>query len=110
MSDSIKDKTRSSKLRQFPNESSYINKKVLSLKQTRKGYCSELIKTINKINKIIYENHNAEKIKVYDYQLDNIIYKIRNITAELHYCEIDETEKETILSFLQQTSNSSFRY
>ena len=108
MSDSSKPKTRSSKLHNFPNDSSYLSEKIHSLKQTRKGYCSELTKTISRINIIIFENHSPEKIKVYDYQLDNIIFKLENITSELHHYETDAMEKENILSFLkEQTSRVS---
>ena len=108
MSDSSKPKTRSSKLHNFPNDSSYLSEKIHSLKQTRKGYCSELTKTISRINRIIFENHSPEKIKVYDYQLDNIIFKLENITSELHHYETDAMEKENILSFLkEQTSRVS---
>ena len=73
MSDSSKPKTRSSRLHNFPNDSSYLSEKMHSLKQTHKGYCSEVTKTINRINWIIFENHSRGKIKVYEYQLDNII-------------------------------------
>ena len=102
MSDSSKPKTRSSKLHNFPNDSSYLSEKRHFLKQTRKGYCSELSKTINRINRIIFENHSPEKINVYDYQLDNIIFKLENITSELHHYETNATEKENILSFLKE--------
>ena len=108
MSDSSKPKTRSSKLNNFPNDSSYLSEKIHSLKQTRKGYCSELTKTINRINRIIFENYSLEKIEVYDYQLDNIFFKLENITSELHHYETDATEIENILSFLkEQTSRVS---
>ena len=61
MSDSSKPKTRSSKLHNFPNDSRYLSEKIYPLKQTRKGYCSESTKTINIINRIIFENHSPEK-------------------------------------------------
>ena len=102
MSDSSKPKTRSSRLHNFPNDSSYLSEKIHSLKQTQKGYCSELTKTISRINWIIFENHSPGKIKVYGYQLDNIIFKLENITSELHHHETDATEKENILSFLKE--------
>ena len=102
MSDSSKPKTRGSKLHNFPNDSSYLSEKIHSLKQTRKGYCSELTKTINRINRIIFENHSPEKINFYEYQLDNIIFKLENITSELHHYETDATAKENILSFLRE--------
>ena len=102
MSDSSKPKTRSSKLNNFPNDSSYLSEKIHSLKQTCKGYCSELTETTNRINRIIFENNSPEKIKVYDYQLDNIIFKLENITSKLHYYKTDSTEKGNILSFLKE--------
>ena len=61
LSDFSKPKTRSSKLHNFANDSSYLSYKIHSLKQTRKGYCSELTKTINRINRIIFENHSQKK-------------------------------------------------
>ena len=102
MSDSPKRRTRSSKLHNFPNNSSYLSEKIHSLKQIRKGYCSELTKTINRINRIIFENQSPEKIKVYEYQLGNIIFKLENITSELRRYETDATQKENILSFLKE--------
>ena len=51
-----------------------LNEKILSLKQSCKGYCSQLTKVINKINQVIFENKNAEALKVYEYQLDNLLY------------------------------------
>ena len=51
---------------------------------------------------MIFENHSPEKIKVYDYQLDNIIFKLEYITSELNHYETDATEKENILSFLNE--------
>ena len=45
--------TRNSKSRQFPRGSSYLNEKILSLKKSRKGYCSQLTKVINKVNQVI---------------------------------------------------------
>ena len=63
MSDSRKPRTRSSQLHYFPNDSSYLSEKMHSLKQTRKGYCSELTKTVNRINIIILKNHSPEKNK-----------------------------------------------
>ena len=105
MSDSSKPKTRSSKLNNFPNDSSYLSEKIHSLKQTRKSYCSELTKTINRINRIIFENYSLEKIEVYDYQLDNIFFKLENITSELHHYETDATEIENVLSFLKEQTS-----
>ena len=102
MSDSSKRKTRSSKLHNFPNNSSYLSEKIHSLKQIRKGYCSESTKTINRINRIIFENQSPEKINVYEYQLDNIIFKLENITSELRRYETDATQKKNILSFLKE--------
>ena len=40
-----------------------VVEKMHSLKQTRKGYCSELTKTVNRINIIILKNHSPEKNK-----------------------------------------------
>ena len=51
-----------------------LNEKILSLKQFCKGYCSQLTKVINKINQVIFENKNTEALKVYEYQLDNLLY------------------------------------
>ena len=51
-----------------------LNEKILSLKQSCKGYCSQLTKVINKINQVIFENKNTEALKVYEYQLDNLLY------------------------------------
>ena len=43
-----------------------------------------------------------KKIKVYKHQLSNIIFKLENITSELHHYETDAAEKENILSFLKE--------
>ena len=102
MSDWSKPKTRSSKLCNFPNDSSYLSEKIHSWKQICKGYCSELTQTIDRINRIIFENHSPEKIKVYEYQLDNTIFKLENITSELRHYETDAMEKENSLSFLNE--------
>ena len=91
--------TRNSKSRKFPRDSSYLNEKILSLKQSRKGYCSQLTKVINKVNQVIFENQNTEALKVYEYQLDNFLHEIRAITTELHDLETDESEREKIINF-----------
>ena len=51
-----------------------LNEKILSLKPSCKGYCSQLTKVSNKINQVIFENKNTEALKVYEYQLDNLLY------------------------------------
>ena len=81
---SLKVNTRNSKSHKFPRDSSYLNEKVLPLKQSCKGYCSQLTKVINKVNQVIFENQNREALKVYEYQLDNFLYEIRAIMTELH--------------------------
>ena len=43
-----------------------------------------------------------EKIKVYEYQLDNTIFKLENVTSELRHYETDAMEKENSLSFLNE--------
>ena len=91
--------TRNSKSRKFPRDSSYLNEKILLLKQYRKGYCSQLTKVINKVNQVIFENQNTEALKVYEYQLDNFLHEIRAITTELHDLETDESEREKIINF-----------
>ena len=75
------------------------NEKILSLKQSRKGYCSQLTKVIKKVNQVIFENQNTEALKVYEYQLDNFLHEIRAITTELHDLETDESKREKIINF-----------
>ena len=96
---------RNSKSRKFPRDSSYLNEKILSLKQSRKGYCSRLTKVIksinkvNQVNQVIFENENTEALKVYEYQLDNFLHEIRAITTELHDLETDESKRGKIINF-----------
>ena len=40
-------------------------KKILSLKQSRDGCCTQLTKVIDKVNKVIFESQNTEPLKVY---------------------------------------------
>ena len=80
------------KLCKFPRDSSY-------LKKSRKDYCSQLTKVINKVNQVIFENQNPETLKVYEYQLDNFLYEIHIITTKLHDLEMDQSEKEKIINF-----------
>ena len=86
--------TRNSKSRKFPRDSSYLNEKILSLKQFCKGYCSQLTKVINKVNLVIFENQNTEALKVYEYQLDNFLHEIYAVMTELHNLKTDESERE----------------
>ena len=74
--------------------------KILSLKQSRKGYCSELTKLVNEVNQVIFENQNTEALKVFEYQLANFLYEIRVITTELHDLETDESARKKIHQFL----------
>ena len=111
MIDSSKPKIRSSKLHNVPNDSSYISEKIHSLKQTHKGYCSELTKTMNRIIRIIFENHSSEKVKVYEYQLDNIISKLENIyNVWIAPLRNQRNRKKNILSFFKGTDIASFWY
>ena len=73
--------------------------KILPLKQSRKGYSSQLTKLINKVNQVIFENQNIKALKVYEYQLDNLLYEIRAITTELHDLKNDEFERKKIINF-----------
>ena len=74
--------------------------KILSLKQSRKNYCSELTKLVNEVNQVIFENQNIEALKVFEYQLANFLYEIRVITTELHDLETDESARKKIHQFL----------
>ena len=74
--------------------------KILSLKQSRKNYCSELTKLVNEVNQVIFENQNTEALKVCEYQLPNFLYEIRVITTELHHLETDESARKKIHQFL----------
>ena len=76
-----------------------MNEKILSLKKSRKGYCSQLTKVINKVNQVIFDNQNTEALKVYEYQLDNFLHGIQAITTQLHDLETDESEMEKIINF-----------
>ena len=48
---------------------------------SRKGYCSQLTKVVNKANQVIFGNQNTEALKVYEYQLDNFLSEIHAITT-----------------------------
>ena len=74
--------------------------KILSLKQSRKNYCSELTKLVNEVNQVIFENQNTEALKVCEYQLANFLCEIRVITTELHHLETDESARKKIHQFL----------
>ena len=74
--------------------------KILSLKQSRKNYCSELTKLVNEVNQVIFENQNTEALKVCEYQLPNFLCEIRVITTELHHLETDESARKKIHQFL----------
>ena len=54
--------------------------------------CNCVWSVIDKVNQVIFENQNTEALKVYEYQLDNFLYEIRAITAELHNLEADESK------------------
>lgn len=66
---------------------------------TRKGYCCQLTKVINKVNQVIIKNQNTHAKNVYEYQLVHPLYEIQTITTKTHHLKSDECEKKKIISF-----------